>query len=215
MSVVVLGQPPNLGAVAYTEYRRWLLERFYFRFCSYCLVQSPTSIHLDHYEPRAYAPQRVDDPTNLLLACASCNGRGGKSDYHPLHEGRTRLPWDTSGHHVLDVRRDDLARMYEVLPSGEIRARPGPSRDRAAWNAVLLDLDLPSRQAVRGECLQVLDAAEELLETLDETTREAGERALATLVDFLARRRLFFEVFDISMSDELRRRMAAVERGPI
>jgi hypothetical protein len=215
MSLVVLGEPPDLGDVAYTEYRPWLLEAFYFRFCSYCLVQSPMAIHIDHYEPRAYAPERIDDPKNLLLACAGCNGRGGKSDYHPLHEGRTRVPWDTSGHHVLDVRRDDLARMYEVLPSGEIRARPGPGEDRAVWNAVLLSLDLPSRQVVRGEYLKVLDAAEALLQTLDETTLDAGEKLLGTLVGFLARRRLFFEVFDVAMSDELRRRIAAVERGPV
>lgn len=218
MSKVVLGEPPELGDVTYAEYRPWLLEKFYFRFCSYCLLQSPAAIHIDHYEPRAHAPERVNDPTNLLLACAACNGRGGKSDYHPLHEGRTRLPRDASGHHVLDVRRDDLGRMYDVLPSGRLRARAGPSEERAIWNIALLKLDLPAYEVVRCEYLETLDAVEELLQVNDEPenegAREARERVLDTLVGFLARRRLFFDVFDVGMSEALQGRIAAVERGP-
>lgn len=217
MSVVDLGEPPDLGQVPYTEYRSWLLDSFYSRFCSYCLIRNPV-IHIDHYEPRGYAPHRVDDPTNLLLACVACNGRGGKSDYHPLHQRRTRLTQDASGHYVVDVRRDDLGRMYEVLPSGRLRARPGETKGRAVWNIALLNLDLPSYDAVRREDLDTLDAAELLVHSNDEQEDEAGrvrrEKVLDTLVRYLARRRLFFQVFDVEMSEELAARITAVEKGP-
>ncbi len=218
MSVVNLGEPPDLGEVAYPAYRPWLLDGFYARFCAYCVVHSPV-IHIDHYEPRGYAPHRVDDPRNLLLACAACNGRGGKGDYHPLHRARTRVPQDASGHYVLDVRRDDLGRMYEVLPSGRLRARPGATEDRASWNIALLNLDLPAYELTRSEYLETLEAAELLVSELDErgepAYRTRCEHVLDTLVRYLARRRLFFEVFDVEMSEGLAARIAIVEKGPL
>lgn len=218
MSVLDFGEPSDLGEVPYTSYRPWLLEKLYCRVCAYCLVHNPVVIHIDHYEPRGYAPHRVDDPKNLLLACSACNGRGGKGDYHPLYQSRTRLPQDSTGHHVLDVRRDDLGRMYEVLRSGRLRARPGATEHRAIWNIALLKLDLTSYEVVRSEYLDTLDAAEQLvreIEESDEANSGSRERILDTLVRYLARRRLFFDVFDIEISKGLTARLAAVEKDPL
>jgi hypothetical protein len=217
MSVVELGDPPQLGAVRYSAYRPWLLERFYFRLCSYCLLRHLV-VHVDHYEPQSLAPTRVHDPTNLLLACEACNGRAGKHDYHPLHERRTRLPRDDSGHLVLDVRRDDLGLTYEVLPSGALRARPGVAHDRACWNVVLLNLDLPAYDAVRKDNLETLEMAEGLVSTLDSGVHEEHRPILEVLLDKLvrdlARQRLFFHVFDIGLSERLSARVAAIPKEP-
>ena len=64
--------------------------------CSYCLIQHE-SLEVEHYEPKDYAPEKIDDPGNLLLACRRCNGPGGKGDYHPQHKVRRRLPHDRTG----------------------------------------------------------------------------------------------------------------------
>jgi hypothetical protein len=109
--------------------------------------------------------------------------------------------------------------MYEVLPSGRLQVRPGATADRAIWNIALLNLDLPSYEVVRNEYLDTLDAAEQLVREIDElgdeSSQGAREKVLETLVCYLARRRLFFDVFGVEMSKGLTARIAAVERGPL
>lgn len=91
MPVVRMTAPPVLRRRSgkYEYFREWLLDNFYSRLCSYCLIQYD-DLHIDHYEPREYSPHRVNDPSNLLLACPKCNGRAGKSDYHPKFLSRER-----------------------------------------------------------------------------------------------------------------------------
>jgi hypothetical protein len=208
MPLVDLGTAPDFGANAkYTAYRDWLLRHFFRSLCSYCLLRDD-NLEIDHYEPSKFAPNREHDPTNLLLGCGRCNGRGGKSDYHPHHKARTRLPHDTSGHLVLDVRVDDFAGFFEVRREGQIRPRPGSGEDRAAWNVALLKLDLEPCDTNRRELQNLLEACEmAVVASREATTTEDVERwgaVLTNLLPELAGRRLFFDVFGLRVSDELR-----------
>lgn len=202
MARVGLPDPPRLGPRAtYRDYRPWLLETFFDHLCSYCLTRDD-GVEVDHYEPSKYKPERLNDPGNLLLACGMCNGRGGKSDYHPGHTLRSRLPRDTSGHLVVDVRTDDFATMFVVGADGTIGAR-GVDVDRALWNIVLLKLDLAVRVRARREVIDLHDACEEavtLLNRSSETVRSKARTILDRLMPQLEGRLLFMRIFDLAIS---------------
>lgn len=205
MAKVELTPPPNYPkGTRYAAFKPWLLENFFQDLCSYCLQQYAT-LSIEHYEPQSYAASRIDDPTNLLLGCANCQPK--KSDYHPHHASRRRLSQDTTGFRVLDVRDDDLSEWFEVLPSGELRARGGPTQARAVWNAAtLLRLDLYDQE--RKRLLHKLTVTERLLEALDTGAKQRTERdgaVLDVLIGELAERLVFFDAFGLTISDALRR----------
>jgi hypothetical protein len=200
-----LMSPPDLGSGAkYPAYKPWLLENFFDHLCSYCLLRNE-SVQVDHYEPQGYRPERADDPRNLLLGCPRCNGRAGKSDYHPDHARRTRLPGDRTGFLIIDVRADDFAKLFEVTAQGTIRARPGPDQARAAWNIPLLKLDLVDQdRKFNMDLLDLCERAAEACEDAGKATLHAEmEKQLELLVPELGRRALFFEVFGIAMTPRL------------
>lgn len=214
MPTLDLGPPPALGVDAqYEDYRPWLERAFYMRICAYCLIRNP-HLHIDHYEPQKYAPSRLHDPTNLLLGCSSCNGKGGKSDYHPNHSARKRLPKDTSGHLVIDVRADDFAQLFEISAEGKIRARPGPFQQRAAWNIVVLNLRREVYDKIRKENLDDLATAERIVKVLDSGAggdkRAVLEEFLAGMVIRIARGRPFFDALGIAITPALMKRVEAV-----
>ena len=61
------------GRAAYTETRRWLLDRFG-PTCAYCERKVPErTITLDHVTPRR-GQTAYDRRDNLVLACQRCNG---------------------------------------------------------------------------------------------------------------------------------------------
>ena len=162
MAAVRLSKPPRLPAHAhYSLYRDWLLNNFYDHLCSYCLLQHE-SLEIEHVEPVQYAPNRKNDPSNLLLACRRCNG--GKSDYHPLLGSRRTRTQDRTGFSVLDVRRDDFTDLYEITQDGRLQPKPGQHYERAIWNVLLLKLDIKFVADKRAECLRILHACEGLIE---------------------------------------------------
>ena len=199
-----MGEPPNLGEVRYPAYRPWLDYTFFESICAYCGLLD-MGVEIDHFEPKKYAPGRIDDPTNLTLGCARCNGRGGKSDYHPLHHRRTRLPHDQSGFMIVDVRVEDPATLFELQDDGTLTARPGASaavQDRANRNIALLKLNRYARCVRRRELLALRDACELLV--AQQAQGDVGVAAiLRRLLPDLARRLMFFEMYDIPISPRL------------
>jgi hypothetical protein len=110
---------PRTTQESFSLYRPWLLREFWDHACSYCLIRDD-GVQIDHYEPRAYAPARIDDPSNLLLGCGRCNGRAGKSDYHPFHSSldlleacETALEWERDA--VSKDERLSWTRQLELL----------------------------------------------------------------------------------------------------
>jgi len=103
MAVLPLSEPPALGQTAkYSDYKDWLLDNFYYYLCAYCMLHNP-DVQVEHYEPVSYTSDREHDPKNLLLACPTCNGNGGKGDYYPKHAKRRRKPHDTTGFLVAEA----------------------------------------------------------------------------------------------------------------
>lgn len=78
------------GRVAYTETRRWLLDK-HGPVCAYCgLRHSANSITLDHVTPRK-GQTAYDRRDNLVLACKRCNAaKADKPFLAYLLEQRTR-----------------------------------------------------------------------------------------------------------------------------
>lgn len=220
MPTIDFGDPPQLGDDAqYTDYRPWLERVLYLRTCAYCVLRH-VHLHTDHFEPRGYAEARIHDPTNLVLGCEGCNGRGGKSDYHPDHASRTRLPRDASGFAVVDIRADDFARLFAVAEDGAITARPGVQSKRAEWNIVLLNLAREPYDTVRAENLETLGIAERVIRRLN--SGRGDPRRLGALQEVfdahvrdLARTLIFFDAFGIPMSPELRARVEAARTAEL
>ena len=71
--------------------------------CMYCEHNEATQ--LDHFEPRAQAPERTFDWLNLLLACDVCNSNT-KRKQHTRGDGIA----------LLDPTADDPAHRLEFLP---------------------------------------------------------------------------------------------------
>jgi hypothetical protein len=209
MARIALSAPPDLPATtSYRQYKNWLLDNFFKNLCSYCLMQHE-SLEIDHYEPKEYAPGRIDDPTNLLLACRRCNGPAGKWDYHPQYTARKRLPRDQTGFFVLDVRRDNLGELFIPDVSGELKVQRGPHAERATWNILLLKLDVDFLVSHRKRLLEKLALCERLVLQLNRTAdkQEQIETILSVLVADLAEHLLFFHALDISISSALRVRL--------
>ena len=212
MARISLGNPPNLGPNAqYQDYLPWLKRSFFENMCAYCGLPDP-AVEIDHYEPRQYAPHRYHDPTNLLLACSRCNGRGGKSDYHHRHQYRTRLPHDRTGFAVIDVRQENPADLLAIGQDGSIDPRPvNGSTARASWLIVLLKLRRFGRRRRRKELLDLALACELLLQERRRGNHHA-QHALNRLMPQLARRLRFFETFDLSLSVGLRAELVLLRR---
>lgn len=204
------GDPPELEDPSYRDFRSWLDEVFFDRTCAYCMIDA-CQLQIDHYEPQGHAPDRVDDPTNLVLACEICNGPGGKWDYHPHYAKRRSRRSDESGIMVLDVRVDDPACLFTIAHDGTIGARAGLGQIRAMWNIEVLKLDSRDRTRDREKLMETLDSAERLLEMQRDGRAEASrgelDLVLGRLVELLARARLFFDLLDIPMSEQLRTRV--------
>jgi uncharacterized protein (TIGR02646 family) len=204
MATVVLADPPAAGGT-YEDFRPWLLAHFFDHLCAYCLL-TDHGAEIDHFEPRELSEHRVHDPTNLLLSCRRCNR--SKSDYHPSFARRRRRPGDTSGTMVIDVRDDDYAALFMIGPSGRISPSSGPNGARAAWNIVLLNLDLPSINDRRRQLMELREACESALALrdgeLDDVSRVRLRSILAKLLEELARRLLFFKVYGLDLSPRLR-----------
>lgn len=215
MPPVALGPWPLLGPKAkFPQYREWLLEHFFYNLCSYCLLQSD-SLEVDHYVPKSYDPSLTDAPSNLLLACSSCNGSSGKWDYHPKHAARKRCKDHVAGYQVIDVRCEDFADMFSVDESGEIRGREGSKeQDRANWNIGLLGLD--RRASARRDTMRMLRACERGVAALDDPNRvglrDVVEPMLNDLLPQLRQRALFFRVFGLRMSSALEKRLAELSQ---
>lgn len=66
--------------------RRWrkLREQILARDGGVCYLCGSPATQVDHVVPRAVAPDRVFDPSNLRAACARCNARKGASHDRPL-----------------------------------------------------------------------------------------------------------------------------------
>jgi hypothetical protein len=212
MARIELSPPPSLPpGASYQQYRSWLLENFFQYLCSYCLIQHE-SLDIDHYEPQEYRPARINDPTNLLLACRRCNGPAGKWDYHPQYAARRRLPHDHSGFLVLDVRRDNLGAAFALEASGELTIRPGPHAEWAVWNILLLKLDLDFLVSHRKRLYEKLMLCERLLLQLTHTGDQQAqiESVLAVLIPDLAEHVLLFHALDIPVSMALSTRLQQV-----
>ena len=66
--------------------------------CMFC--ESNETAGIDHFETKALAPARVADWDNLILACARCNGAGGKGAASPFRPGTRELAMlDPTGTH--------------------------------------------------------------------------------------------------------------------
>lgn len=201
MARLRITEPPELApGSSYPKYKPWLLFNFYRNTCSYCLTQH-RALEIDHYEPKAFAPSRENDPTNLLLACRFCNRN--KWDYHPLYLTRHRDRNELRGFPVIDVRAEDYAEFYSLdETNGQLFARPGAQQDRAAWNAFLLGLDHDDLARIRSGLLEKLTLCEGLMDYPDddETVRET----FRVLLRECSENFLLFDAFDIEMSNRLR-----------
>ena len=137
MGKISLSSPPILEQARYSQYRDWLDAEFFRHVCCYCLLDSNDGTEIEHVVPQSYAPALIHDPTNLLLACPTCNKL--KLDYHPAHSLRKRLRHDSTGFHVIDPRRDDYSDIFSLdLDTGCITGQ----NQRAAWNIQLFDFHL-------------------------------------------------------------------------
>ena len=209
---ISLPEPPALTPVSARDFAAWLSWSFFDGICAYCALQS-RALEVDHVEPASYAKERRLDPGNLLPACRACNGPGGKSDYHPDHVERRRLPRDTTGYSALDPRFDDFGLLFDVLEDGRLSVRPGKEHDRALWNVqVLLKLHLPKKVRARQELMELRAVAERLVEHLREEgldasvetsspTTRLGENA-RIILNMLARRLLFYDLFSLKLSED-------------
>ena len=163
------------------------------------------ALQIDHYVPQTHDPARTHDPDNLLLSCPTCGRQ--KSDYHPAHEGRRRRSTDQSGFMVLDVRCDDLARMFVVKNDGSLALHPAlvdaRERQRAAWNVALLRLDLHDWE--RARLLEKVRLVEELQLAVD--AEPTARRLLEIMEGDLAERLPMIRAFEISLSPELSARL--------
>ena len=167
---------------------------------------------IDHIEPQSSAPDRVDDPSNLLPSCSTCNGPGGKWDYHPNNAKRRRFPKVAES--IVNAGSHDYAILFQLDAIGSIRARhethglmqgsdvSKPSR-LSGFAIELFHLNRAALQQQRRDLKRVLTAGQIAFEKAqqgDTTCRTLFEQLLPTLVRNLS----YYQAFDFDFSTELR-----------
>ena len=220
MALLDFGSPPEIKPSSHRDYLPWMAHRCFDRACAYC-QENGRVLEVDHVEPESLAPKRKRDPTNLVPACATCNGPTGKWDYHPAQVPRKKCPDDDHGYLALDPRNDDLARLFEVLGDGRLEVKPGPEQGRARWNRdVLFRLNRTKLRDWRKQAQDLLTVAEHLVEVVKTAGSGATAEAVRrrdVMVREVALRLVFFELFELPLSPDLLSLATAVrdaERGP-
>lgn len=200
----------NLGA--YQNYRSWLEKNQYRNICAYCIVDHDR-LEIDHYEPQTMINTLGDHPENLLLSCSCCNGRAGKSDYHPKHKGRTRFK--KANFKVINPRKDDYSKLFIVDKNGSIQPKNGRNKERAIQNILLLKLDRQYLAEVRKDYFNLLESAGQMQSLLKIQPRNAQARnCLNGILDKLNRIEIFFHVFGIKFNRTIKRSLAGYSRRP-
>lgn len=164
------------------------------------------SLQIDHYEPKNMLGSKGDHPDNLLLSCSNCNGRAGKSDYHPKHVYRTRLKDKKYTFKVLNPRNDNFFHFYKLDTNGEIFPKQGRNFQRAHDNILLMKLDRTHLKETRKDYFELLKMYNEVETALKKHKKETGLRtAKQTLISRIKKIELFFKVFEISLNRSIKR----------
>ena len=121
--------------------RKWLEEFFPQNSCAYCWVYHENT-DVDHYHPRHMAPNLILEPYNHVLSCIACN-RSYKKDYHPQHFMRRNYKKETSGAHILDVRRTDVFNFFKLSSDGSVNVMATDPRKKrwASWHITFFRLN--------------------------------------------------------------------------
>jgi hypothetical protein len=128
------------GRAAYTETRRWLLER-HGPVCAYCeRIVPERTITLDHVTPRK-GLTAYDRRDNLVLSCKTCNSaKADKPILVFLLGNRARVIamykyGQHLSHQLVEMVKDLLPENERPpIPTGPVRAKPAkPKGRRRSW----------------------------------------------------------------------------------
>ena len=125
----------------YTDAKKYLVERLG-PYCSFCERRINCSLHVEHVRPKNSAwglPQLEGRWENVLLACASCNGKKGSAD---MGTSEVLLP-----------DRDNTAFVFRHSRDGEIGVVDGvtaETADQACMILVRTGLDRAARANTDG-----------------------------------------------------------------
>lgn len=185
----------------YEQFRGWLMDNMHFHFCSYCIV-SHEYLEIDHFEPQKMSPKKINDADNLLLACGKCNGKAGKSDYHP--KNKYRIKEKNKRFNVINVRKDNFEKLFELNQlTGELKPLVGSNYEKAINNILLLNLDRPFLRKMRREYCEMLNTVKQLMAVRKEVA--ATKSYLKKLLVGIEEYELFFFVFGIKFNRNLKR----------
>lgn len=151
------------------------------RYCSYCERQE--TLQIDHVVPKCLRPDLEEEWTNMLLACANCNGT--KSDNNRSRRG------------YLWPDKDNTEAAFSYFPDGNVRVRdnlPGPIQRKAKKLSDLVGLGRLRRNDPCARDLRRRDRYE-AWRTAEMARQEAIKGASVDLVIMLARETGFFSVW--------------------
>lgn len=202
MAKIILSAPPAiLGKANYRKYESWLLENFHLKLCAYCFKYT-SQPEIDHYEPKKMSPLKYHgDPSNLLISCGFCNGKGCKSDYHPLHPTRVKYI-DNSGHRIHNLREENLADIFQITSDGSLEYRTAAVKARALWLTALFDLNSDDNKKHRRRLIEFITTASSALQKIADGLNVGGGTLLdiQTLIEIIRDHEIFYLAFDINIS---------------
>ncbi len=203
MAKIKITAPPK-GLKNYLDYLPWLKENFFRDFCAYCFI-TQTSLQVDHHEPQKMSPNKINNPGNLLPICSACNSRGGKSDYH--HKNQKRTKGKDLKFQVINIRKDDFAKLFNISSTGEITPKPGRNHERSLQNIILLKLDRPTLTNYRKRYIDYLEALTLLSSQMRGRGKSAqqAKAAFNKLLPHLVDTALFFYVYDLKLNRVVQR----------
>lgn len=141
----------------YNKYRNEIREDSQYR-CVYCDIHELEMWHhtetrdqrmtLDHFRPKSLYTSLEHDPTNLVLACPTCNKK--KSDDWPAYGKPHGGSIDGSAGYV-DPFSHDRKDYFEIQSNGELKAKKPP----ANYMIRVLLLNRPSMKRIRYRRIQL------------------------------------------------------------
>lgn len=163
-----------------------------------------TYLEVDHYEPKDMSPGKINSPSNLLPACRSCNGRGGKSDYHPKFANRTK--GKNKNFKIIHPVNDDFHLLFDIMNDGSLKPKAGRHYEKAVQNIVMLKLNRPSLNKIRKHYLVILENLNVLLSAKLKGKNSAQKSHVQNLIGVALDFELFYFVFGIKINRAIKRR---------
>ena len=183
----------------YKQYRIWLEENSYPKFCGYSWLIIQTSLSIDHYKPKEHFPELKANPNNLIPCTTDCNS--SKGDYHP--EAKDRRYYKEDSFNIFNYRQEDIGKHIKIESDGQLSCISHFNKSRFDFNEKVFKYNRYHNRETRKEYLDLLNGLIEIYNFIQESNNtqliEEWNKKLELFKEVCSKRLIFYKLFNIKI----------------